>query len=736
MSGNSTTGKYLVGDIRGGTAAMLVGLPSAIAYGLMSYAPLGSQYSGMAALGSIIGTVAFSLVVPIFRGTKGLISVPSAAAAAVISVFVAELMKGGHVPIQVIPVYITLLTIVSGLIQLGFGNFGGGKFIKYIPYPVITGYLNGVAVLLLLGQLPKLLGLSKGVTLLKGCWNPAAWNPYSLVIGGATISAMLVSRKITKKVPAVVIALGFGILVYLLLAAFNPALFDLKNNPLVIGEIAPSPGEIVRTLHSRYVLMPLVDVDSMIGLIVPGVTLALLLSITTLNTCVVLDGLTFSNHDPRRELMIQGFGNIVAGLTGGIPGSGIMTATMENINNGAKTRTSTFFFGLIMLITVLGVGRYISWIPVPALAGILIVVGIRMIDFKIISMLKNRSTILDFSVIMAVVVAAANLDLIKAAGVGIAMAIFLFLREQMGVSVIRRKVFGNQVFSKKIRVAQERKVLEERGEKTVIIELQGQLFFGTTDQLFSKLEPYYAEKKYIILDMRRIQSVDYTAANMLKKIVARIKEKDGILVFTSVPLTLPTGQNVREYLQNLGLTESSFLKYFDDLDAALLWIEDEILLAEGSSIYSNDKVLDLQELELFEGFNEEAVSTLHECTVTKAYRANEQIFKGGDASDEIYFVRKGNVKIVLSLNDGKQFHLLTIGMGGVFGEMAFIDKITRSADAISVDDTVLYALSRDKFNQVTVRHPHVSGLVFERLALLIANRLRQSNRELKVFQES
>ncbi len=94
------------------------------------------------------------------------------------------------------------------------------------------------------------------------------------------------------------------------------------------------------------------------------------------------------------------------------------------------------------------------------------------------------------------------------------------------------------------------------------------------------------------------------------------------------------------------------------------------------------------------------------------------------------------MKIVLSLNDGKQFHLLTIGMGGVFGEMAFIDKITRSADAISVDDTVLYALSRDKFNQVTVRHPHVSGLVFERLALLIANRLRQSNRELKVFQES
>ena len=727
---------YFMGDFRGGTAAMLVGLPSAIAYGLMSYAPLGSQYAGMAALGAIIGTVAFSLVVPFFRGTAGLISVPSAAAAAVISVFVAEMLKGGHVPPQVIPLYITLLTMVSGLIQLGFGNFGGGKFIKFIPYPVITGYLNGVAVLLLLGQLPKLLGLPKGMSMLKGCWDVASWNPYSLIIGLATIGAMLVSRKITQKVPAVVTALSFGILVYVVVAATHPALFSLKGNPLVIGEIAPSPGEIVRTLHSRYILFPLTDMDSLLGLVVPGVTLALLLSITTLNTCVVLDGLTLSNHNPRRELMIQGLGNLVAGFAGGIPASGIMTASLENINNGAKTRKSTFFFGLIMLATVLGVGRYISWIPVPALAGILIVVGIRMIDFKVVSMLKNRSTILDFTVIVAVVIAAANLDLIKAAGVGIAMAIFLFLREQMGVSVIRRKVFGNQVFSKKIRVANERKVLEERGEKTVIIELQGQLFFGTTDQLFSKLEPYYADKRYIILDMRRIQSVDYTAANMLKKIVARVKEKQGMLVFTSVPVSLPTGQNVREYLQNLGIVESKFLKYFDDLDAALLWIEDEILLTEGSSIYSNDKVLDLEELELFEGFHQEAVSTLLECVESKSYSPNERIFKGGDASDEIYFVRKGNVKIVLSLNDGKQFHLLTIGMGGVFGEMAFIDKITRSADAISVDETVLFALSRDKFNQVTARHPQVSGLVFERLALLIANRLRQSNRELKVFQES
>ena len=715
---------------------MLVGLPSTIAYGLMSFAPLGPGYTSMAAVGSIMGTIAFSLIAPFMGGTKGLISVPSAAAAAVLSVFVAEMAKKGGVTADVIPIYVTLLTILSGVIQFVIGNFGGGKFIKYIPYPVITGYLSGVAVLLLLGQFPKFLGLPKGVSMAQGIFEINQWHWESMVIGSATIIGMLLAAKYIKKIPPVVIALFTGIGTYFLLSIFNPTLLNLKGNTMVIGEISASASNLANIVGHRWSLFPHVEFENFVSLLVPGVTLALLLSITTLNTCVVLDGITYSNHDPKKELVIQGIGNVVAALVGGIPSSGIMTATLENINNGGKTSKSIFFFAIITLIALLVLGSYLAWIPLPALAGILIVVGVRMIDMKIFSMLKNKSTIFDFIVIIAVVVAAANLDLIKAAGVGIAMAIFLFLREQMGVSVIRRKVFGNQVFSKKIRVAQERKVLEDKGAQTIIIELQGQLFFGTTDQLYSKLEPFYATSKFVVLDMRRIQSVDYTAANMLKKILARVKEKNSYLIFTSIPESLPTGQNVKQYFANLGLVDKGNLKYFDDLDAALLWIEDEILVTERVNVYDNEKSLNLDELELLNGFPIVAIETLYECTEVKEFVPNEIIFKGGDKSDEIYFVRKGNVKIVLSLNDGKQFHLLTIGTGGVFGEMAFIDKITRSADAISVDDTNLYVLSRDKFNQVTSVHPEVAGMVFERLALLIANRLRQSNKELKVFQES
>ena len=154
-------GKNLLGDFFGGTAAMLVALPSAIAFGLIIYAPLGPAFSSKAALGGIIGTIALGLIAPIFGGTKRLVSAPCAPAAAVLAVFVAETVKKGSVPAELIPVFITLIAFFTGVVQIILGKLGGGKFIKYIPYPVVTGYLSGVGVLIFIGQLPKLLGVPK-----------------------------------------------------------------------------------------------------------------------------------------------------------------------------------------------------------------------------------------------------------------------------------------------------------------------------------------------------------------------------------------------------------------------------------------------------------------------------------------------------------------------------------------------------------------------------------------------
>ncbi len=726
----------LTGDILGGLTAMLVALPSAIAFGIISYSPLGAQYAGKAAVAGMIGAVALGLIAPLFGGTPRLITAPCAPAAAVLSVFVGQLVKGGATPIEAIPFYVAMVALLAGIIQFLAGRFGGGKFIKYIPYPVVAGYLSGVGILILLGQLPKLLGLPKGLTLWHGLLQPVVWSGTSIFVGLITIAAMLLAPRFLKLIPAAIVALLFGIGAYFALAVLNPSLLTINNNPLIIGPISSSGLEAFRTAMSQWAYLDIINSKSFTMIIVPILTLAILLSIDTLKTCVILDVITQSRHKSNKELMGQGLGNISSALVGGIPGSGTMGPTLVNLASGGQTWRSSVLAGVFAGLVFLLLGKLMAWIPLAALAGVLIVIAVRMLDKNSLQLLKHKSTIFDFLVILAVVISAVSMSLIVAAGVGTAMAIILFLREQIRSSVVRRKFFGNQKFSKKRRVTTELSILESQGKGTIICELQGQLFFGTTDQLFTELEPHLAQCSFVVLDMRRVQSLDFTAANMLRQIHNRVKEKQGYLVLTSIPLNLPTGQDVKAYLASLGFTESGMnLKFYPDLDSALEWIEDEIINTSSDGNKGARQALTLRDFDFFSGFPDGAIEKISVTITEQSFQPGEKIFSMGDRSDQIFFVRKGTVKIGLPLTGGMIHHLLTLSRGDFFGEMSFLDKGKRSADAIATNDVMLYILSRKQFEKINEFHPEIAGIFFERLAYAISQRLRLTNIELMALEE-
>jgi SulP family sulfate permease len=727
----------LTGDILGGLTAMLVALPSAIAFGIIIYSPLGSQYAGKAVVAGMIGAVALGLMAPLFGGTPRLITAPCAPAAAVLSVFVGQLVKGGAIPLETIPFYVALVALLAGVIQFLAGSFGGGKFIKYIPYPVVAGYLSGVGILIFLGQLPKFLGLPKGIGLLQGVLQPVLWNGTSIFIGFVTITAMLLAPRFLKLIPAAIVALLSGICAYFALAFFSPTLLRLVDNPLIIGPISSSGLGAFGAAVNQWTYFSAIDVKSLAMTVIPLLTLAVLLSIDTLKTCVILDVMTHSRHNSNKELIGQGLGNIASSLIGGIPGSGTMGPTLVNIASGGHTKLSGVFAGVFAGLVLLLLGKLMAWIPLAALAGVLIVIAVRMLDIKSLQLLKHRSTIFDFLVILAVVISAVSMSLIVAAGVGTALAIVLFLREQIRSSVIRRKLFGNQKFSKKRRITAELSILEAHGKNTIICELQGQLFFGTTDQLLTELESHLAECSFVVLDMRRVQSLDYTAANMLKQIHNRVEKKNGYLVLSSIPLNLPTGQNVKKYLASLGFTETDMnIKFYPDLDSALEWIEDEIISASSGKNKDDLHILNLPEFEFFSGFPPAAIEELSATMTEKSFQAGEKVFSMGYMSDKIYFIRKGAVKIGLPLAGGTTHHLLTLSQGDLFGEMSFLDKGARSAEAVAVNEIMLYILSRNQFENIVKVHPEMAAIFFERLAYTISQRLRLTNIELMALEES
>ena len=729
-----------MGDVWGGLTAMLVALPASIAFGLLIYAPLGGRYAAVGAVSGMLGAVVIGLVASLFGGTPRLISAPCAPAAAVLSAIVVEFVQAPATSPSTRPdadqvlALIAVIALAAGALQLLFASVGGGQLIKYIPYPVVAGYLSGVGVLIVLSQMPKLFGFPEGTGLWAGVSQPEVWQWTALGVGAVTVTAMLTAHRVSHLVPAPIMALVAGMAAYLAFGLARPELLTLAGNPHVIGALGGEGGDRLAALTDRWASFTSLDLHLLQMALVPALTLAVLLSIDTLKTCVITDALTRSRHDSTRELRAQGLANLASSLAGGIPGSGTLGATMVNIGSGARTRWSGALEGAFALAAFLLLGGLVAWVPVAALAGILIVVAARMVDRNIFQLLRKASTRFDFAVVAAVVVTAVGANLIAAAGVGTALAILLFIRAQAASTVVRRKSSGDHMFSKRRRLPEQVAMLADKGSRTAIYELQGNLFFGTTDRLFTELETDLQARRYVILDMRRVQSVDFTAVHLLEQIETRLAEKGGSLLFSGLPPNLPSGQDLQAYFDEVGLVKSSGQAcIFDELDDALEWVEDRIL-EEENLVATSRAPLALRDLDLFRGFDDSMFEALAACIRERSCVAGERIFGSGDKGDELFVVRRGRVRIMLPIPNGKPHHLATFSRGDFFGDMAFLDRRERSADAVAEAPTDLYVLSRARFDEMAERFPAMGKRAFSRLARALAIRLRQADAELQALE--
>ncbi|NJD24820.1 MAG: cyclic nucleotide-binding domain-containing protein [Betaproteobacteria bacterium] len=717
----------IAGDLWGGIAAMLVALPSAIAFGVTIYAAVGGTYAAYGAMAGILGATALGLIAPALGGTPRLITAPCAPAAAVLSAYAIEQVRAGT-PAESVLFLLVAVGLLAGLLQIAYGAVGLGRLIKYMPYPVVSGYLSGVGLIILASQLPKLLGTPKDLKLWQAFAAPADWAWQGVAVGLVTMAAMLVAPRLTKRVPAAILALAAGMATYVTLAAFDPALRSLAGNRLVIGPLGGGGG-FMEAFSGRLNAFGATGLEQVAALLVPALTLSVLLSIDTLKTCVVLDALTRTRHDSNRELIGQGMGNLVAGLVGGIPGAGTMGATLVNLSSGGASRLSGIIEGGAALVAFLVLGGLIAWVPVGALAAILIVIGARMIDRHSFALLKSRHTVVDFAVIIAVVATALFVGLIPASGVGIVLAIFLFVREQVGTSILRRKLYGNQTFSKHVRSNEEMEVLVRNGDQAVIFELQGSLFFGTTAQLYTLLEPELKTRRFIVLDMRRVQTVDVTAAHLLDQVRDMLAERGAFLVYANLPRELPSGRDLQSYIDNLGLAPyKSAARVFDDIDDAKAWIEGR-LLREADLAPDDPAPLEIGDIDMLRGRKDETIAELNAITTRIDFKAGERIFARGDPGDELYIVRRGTVRLVFPLGDKTSRHLASCGRGALFGEMAFLDGAPRSADAIAETDVELFCLSRRTFDGFAEHHRKAAAGFFEGLASVLTARLRYTTAE-------
>ena len=721
--------KNILGDFWGGTAAMLVVLPSAIAFGVTIYATLGGYYAAYGAIAGILGVAAMGIIAPLLGGTNRLISAPSAPAAAILSAFALQYTTLGLEP-DIVFIMLMIVALLTGLFQIGFGAIGLGRLIKYMPFTVVSGYLTGVGLYIIAAQTPKFLGMSQGTHFWQGILNPQLWQWESMVIGTSTMLAMFVSGKILKSIPAVIVALFIGLCSYLVLGFLDPTLLNI-NSPFIIGALGGNSGfDFFQNFTEHLRNLTHLSFENLQLLFFPALTLATLLSIDTLKTCIILDSMTHSFHDSNKELIAQGCGNITSSLIGGMPGSGTMGASLINISSGGSSRLSGLTEGIMAIIAFLILGQFIAWIPIASLAGILIVIGTRMIDRHSIKLLKSRKTALDFFIIASVSITALSVSLIAASGVGVLLAIVLYITQQIGTSVVYRHFDGLAIRSKLLRKPEESDLLSEKGSDFSVYELHGSLFFGTANQLYTMLHDDLKTKKYIILDMKRVQTVDFTAAHILLQIKDMLHEKNGYLILSRLPHKLPTGDDLESYFNQVGLLKHlSPIKLFDDLDDAIEWAENKII-KECMIEQKQEELLQLRDFDLFKNRNDDTLAEIQSLVRCRSFHKGEVIYTSGNSSGEIFLIRRGLVRIMLPFKDRKSVHLSTIGQNNFFGEFSFLEGSPHYTDVLAASDTDLYVISREAFSEFSEHHKKASFHFMQSLAAELADRLRLTRSEL------
>jgi len=564
--------KYFKGDLLGGITAGIVALPLALAFGVSS---------GLGPSAGLYGAIFVSFFAALFGGTNTQISGPTAPMTAVSMVVVAGIVAAfdGDVS-KALPAILTVF-LLSGLMQVGLGLIGLGKYIKYIPYPVVSGFMTAIGVIILVTQILPSVGYypkedaefvnqfkpyaeeiildnilkeeaGEGILVLEdfketvkraeqitqpqilkesqilaskeasgviGAFKvlPRAllntnWVEFLLALG--TIFIIYGFKRITTKIPSALVAL--------LVMSGIAIGFGLDYRPIEkIPSGLPTPNLEIFTSFSLGNITPY---------IFTALTLALLGAIDSLLTSVVADNMTKTKHKPNKELIGQGIGNSIGAIFGGIPGAGATIRTVVNINAGGKTRLSGMIAGILLLIILLALGPVASQIPAAVLAGILITVGIGVMDYKGLKAIPYMPKP-EVIIMLVVLVLSSVWNLVYAVGIGLVFASLMFMKKMGDLTAKRsdiKSIYKGETWPDEIDFP------EELTEEVFIKHIKGPLFFGSTSDIQELAQQIPNTATTIIFRMDKMQYIDQSGLYVLEDILVDLVRNNKTVLLLKV----------------------------------------------------------------------------------------------------------------------------------------------------------------------------------------------------------
>lgn len=518
----------LKGDIFGGITAGIVALPLALAFGIQAFGSVDDpSASSMGALAGLVGATLLGFFASLFGGTHSQISGPTGPMTVITATLISGVWASQH-SLSAVLICMSMAGLFCGLFQILFGVIKIGKYVRYIPYPVLSGFMSGIGVIIILQQLYALVGLKSPVLTIDMIVElperlSGGISYEALLLGLGTIAIIWLMPKISKKVPATLVAL---------LVMTVVSLFLKMEDRLLIGAI---PGGLPMPFFAN-TNISLAGIDwyeTIKVAIVPGLTLAGLGSIDTLLTSVVADNITKTHHNSNQELIGQGIGNMMGGLFCGIGGAGATMRTVVNVKSGGRTKISGMIHSLFLLAILLGLGGLVRYVPLSVLAGILITVGWGIIDFKgFKDLLKIPKA--DASVLLIVFGLTVLVDLLTAVGIGMVIACVLFMKR---ASDLVEGGYSSSVmtnFDKESPWADEGGIPESLKDHIYIQRLNGPIFFGTITKFQSVMNDVPTDAKIVIIRMRLVSFMDQSGLYAMETAIKDIQSHGATVLMTII----------------------------------------------------------------------------------------------------------------------------------------------------------------------------------------------------------
>jgi SulP family sulfate permease len=726
--------KLLLSSIMVGLLAGVMDLGTEISLAAFIFSGDLSQFlaGGIGVL--LFGALVFGVVVAIATSVPGVIAVPQDTPAAILGLMAAGIafsMRSAP-PQSVFATVLTAIAVTSlimAAILLIMGRFKAGGFVRYIPYPVVGGFLAGTGSLLAQG------GLSVMVDV-----------PFSL----GNLPQFLAPERLITWVPGVV----FGIALFIVLRRYNHFLITpgalalitvLFYGALLITRTpvaeASARGWLLGPFPSGTFYQPLTP--AMLGMVnwmaILGqadkiATILVLCLIGILLNASTLEIAVRKDIDLDREVITAGIGNLAGGLAGSIIGYQTIGLTTLAHRLGAPTRLVSIVAGSVCGAALFFGASLFSYIPKVVLGGMLVYLGLTfLVEWLIDS--RRVLPLADYLLIWVILGIILSVGFLPAIAVGILVAAVLFVISYSRVSIIRNTLNGQVFHSNVDRPKVHRDLLNEHGAEIEILRLQGFIFFGTIQAILNEVRRRLADESrpklgFLVLDFQRVTRLDSSAVFGITRLKQLAHSNNILMVWTQVS----TG--IQGQLERGGLVDKNDDTFIvlPTLDHGVEWCENKLLARHGSSnLTAFIERIGTQLKRAFPGIG--AAEELMKYLERRAIPQGEYLMRKGDPATEMYFVEEGMVTAQLETDDGQIVRLRSMRGGTTVGEMGLYMGTPRTADVIASRSSLVFRLSADALERMRRQDPEVAALLHEWIARQLAERLAANNRTIEALMD-